>query len=228
MSSAMKLTMQSIGSMVFGLVFFGVALFVPAWTFDYWQAWVFIAVFMVSTLGPSLYIAVKYPEALQRRLRGGPTAETRPAQRIAITAVVGSVVVLLVLSALDHRFGWSTVPLPVTVAGYVLVFTGLTFAQIVIIENNYAAANITVERDQTLVSTGLYGLVRHPMYTGTLIMMLGTPLALDSLWGLLALIPGVAALVVRIRDEEEMLTEELSGYREYLDQTPYRLVPHVW
>lgn len=224
----MKLAVQSIGSMVFGLVFFGVALFVPAWTFDYWQAWVFIAVFMVSTLGPSLYIAVKYPEALQRRLRGGPTAETRPAQRIAITAVVGSVVVLLVMSALDHRFGWSTVPLPVTVLGDVLVFAGLTFAQMVIIQNNYAAANITVERDQTLVSTGLYGLVRHPMYTGTLIMMLGTPLALDSLWGLLALIPAVAALAVRIRDEEEMLTEELSGYREYLDQVPYRLVPRVW
>jgi protein-S-isoprenylcysteine O-methyltransferase Ste14 len=224
----MKLAAQSFGSMVFGLVFFGVALFVPAWTFDYWQAWVFIAVFMVSTLGPSLYIALKYPEALQRRLRGGPTAETRPAQRIAITAVVGSVVALLVVSALDHRFGWSTVPLPVTVAGYVLVFAGLTFAQVVIIQNNYAAANITVERDQTLVSTGLYGLVRHPMYTGTLIMMLGTPLALDSLWGLLALIPGVAALAVRIGDEEKMLTEELSGYREYLDQTPYRLVPHVW
>ena len=224
----MKLAAHSIGSMAFGLVFFGVALFVPAWTFDYWQAWVFIAVFMVSTLGPSLYIAVKYPEALQRRLRGGPTAETRPAQRIAITAVVGSVVVLLVMSALDHRFGWSTVPLPVTVLGDVLVFAGLTFAQMVIIQNNYAAANITVERDQTLVSTGLYGLVRHPMYTGTLIMMLGTPLALDSLWGLLALIPAVAALAVRIRDEEKMLTEELSGYREYLDQVPYRLVPRVW
>jgi protein-S-isoprenylcysteine O-methyltransferase Ste14 len=224
----MKLAAQSLGSMVFGLVFFGVALFAPAWTFDYWQAWVFIAVFMVSTLGPSLYIAGKYPEALQRRLRGGPTAETRPAQRIAITAVVGSVVALLVVSALDHRFGWSTVPLPVTVAGYVLVFAGLTFAQVVIIQNNYAAANITVERDQTLVSTGLYGLVRHPMYTGTLIMMLGTPLALDSLWGLLALIPAVAALAVRIGDEEKMLTEELSGYREYLDQVPYRLLPHVW
>jgi protein-S-isoprenylcysteine O-methyltransferase Ste14 len=224
----MKLAAQSIGSMVFGLVFFGVALFVPAWTFDYWQGWVFIAVFMVSTLGPSLYIAVKYPEALQRRLHGGPTAETRPAQRIAITAIVGSVVVLLVVSALDHRFGWSPVPLPVTVVGYVLVFAGLTFAQIVIIQNNYAAANITVERDQTLVSTGLYGFVRHPMYTGTLVMMLGTPLALDSLWGLLALIPGLAALTLRIADEEKMLVEELTGYREYLDQVPYRLVPHVW
>lgn len=214
--------------MLFGLVFFGVALFVPAWTFHYWQAWLFIGVFMVSTLGPSLYIAVRYPEALQRRLHGGPTAETRPAQRIAITAIVGSVVALLVVSALDHRFGWSRVPLPVIAVGCVMVFAGLTFAQVVIIQNNYAAANITVEQGQALVSTGLYGVVRHPMYSGTLIMMLGTPLALDSFWGLLILIPALAALAMRIGDEEKMLTEELSGYREYLDQVRYRLVPHVW
>jgi protein-S-isoprenylcysteine O-methyltransferase Ste14 len=224
----MKLAVQSIGSMVFGLVFFGLALFLPAWTFRYWQGWAFIAVFMVATLGPSLYIAIKFPEALQRRMHGGPTAETRPAQRIAITAIVGSVVAVLVTSALDHRFGWSSVPLPVTVAGYVLVFAGLTIAQIVIIGNNYAAANIIVEPDQTLVSTGLYGLIRHPMYFGTAVMMLGTPLALGSWWGLLVLIPAQAALAMRINDEEKMLTEELSGYREYRTTVPYRLVPHVW
>jgi protein-S-isoprenylcysteine O-methyltransferase Ste14 len=224
----MKLAVQSIGSMVFGLMFFGVALFLPAWTFRYWQAWVFIAVFMVATLGPSLYIATKFPEALQRRMHGGPTAETRPAQRIAITAIVGSVVAVLVTSALDHRFGWSSVPLPVAVVGYVLVFAGLTIAQIVIIQNNYAAANITVEPDQTLVSTGLYGLVRHPMYFGTAIMMLGTPLALGSWWGLLVLVPAQAALAMRINDEEKMLTEELSGYREYRTTVSYRLVPYVW
>jgi protein-S-isoprenylcysteine O-methyltransferase Ste14 len=224
----MKLAVQSIGSMVFGLVFFGLALFLPAWTFRYWQGWAFIAVFMVATLGPSLYIAIKFPEALQRRMHGGPTAETRPAQRIAITAIVGSVVAVLVTSALDHRFGWSSVPLPVTVAGYLLVFAGLTIAQIVIIGNNYAAANITVEPDQTLVSTGLYGLIRHPMYFGTAVMMLGTPLALGSWWGLLVLIPAQAALAMRINDEEKMLTEELSGYREYRTAVPYRLVPHVW
>jgi protein-S-isoprenylcysteine O-methyltransferase Ste14 len=224
----MKLAVQSVASMVFGLLFFGVALFLPAWTSHYWQAWVFIAVFMVSTLGPTLAIAVRYPEALRRRLHAGPTAETRPAQRIAIIAVVGSVVALLVVSALDHRFGWSTVPLPVIVLGAVMVFTGLTFAQVVIIQNNYAAANITVEQDQTLVSTGLYGIVRHPMYSGTLIMMLGTPLALDSFWGLLVLIPALAALALRIDDEEKMLADELDGYREYLGRVPYRLVPHVW
>ena len=132
----MALALKSLGSVVFGLLFFGVCLFLPAWTFDYWQGWVFIAVFMVGTMGLSLYIAVKFPAALERRLHGGPTAETRPAQRIIITALVATVVATLAVSALDHRFGWSTVPLVAVVVGNVLVFAGVTLAQFVIVQNN--------------------------------------------------------------------------------------------
>jgi protein-S-isoprenylcysteine O-methyltransferase Ste14 len=99
---------------------------------------------------------------------------------------------------------------------------------LVIIQNGYAAANVTVESGQTLVTTGLYGLVRHPMYTGNVIMMVGTPLALGSYWGLVFVLPGVALLVARIRDEEQLLTDELSGYREYTERTRYRLVPTIW
>ena len=99
---------------------------------------------------------------------------------------------------------------------------------LVIIQNGYAAANVTVEAGQQLVSTGLYGLVRHPMYTGNVVLMLGVPLALGSYWGLLLLVPGILVLVLRIRDEEELLTRELSGYREYTEQVRYRLLPYVW
>ena len=119
-------------------------------------------------------------------------------------------------------------PTPVVVVGNVLVVVGTRLAELVVIQNNYAAATITVEADQKVVSTGLYGLVRHPMYVGTLIMMLGTPLALDSYWGLLAIIPGVLILAVRITDEEKMLREELDGYDEYTEKVHYRLVPGVW
>ncbi|CAN5478165.1 isoprenylcysteine carboxylmethyltransferase family protein [soil metagenome] len=224
----MRTVAQTVLSTVLGLLFFGTALFLPAWTFDYWQAWVFIAVFMIATLGPSLYLAIKYPAALQRRLHAGPTAETRPVQRIVTIAIFTSVLALLVVSALDHRFGWSSVPLAVVVVGDVLVAAGLVVAQFVVIQNNYAAATITVEAGQPLVSTGLYGVVRHPMYLGALVMMLGTPLALDSFWGLPVLIPGVVTLMVRIGDEENMLTDELTGYREYRERVPYRLVPYVW
>ena len=120
---------------------------------------------------------------------------------------------MFVVSALDHRFGWSPVPASVSVIGDVLVAVGLGLAMLVIVQNSYAAANVTVEAGQQLVSTGLYGLVRHPMYTGNVVLMLGIPLALGSYWGLLLVIPGVVVLILRIRDEEDLLTHELSGYR---------------
>jgi protein-S-isoprenylcysteine O-methyltransferase Ste14 len=129
---------------------------------------------------------------------------------------------------LDHRFGWSPVPTTVTVVGDILVAVGLGVAMLVVAQNGYAAANITVESGQTLVSTGLYGLVRHPMYSGSVIMMVGVPLALDSYWGLVFVIPALVALALRIRDEEELLQQQLSGYSEYEQQVHYRLVPFVW
>jgi protein-S-isoprenylcysteine O-methyltransferase Ste14 len=212
----MKIVLQSLASVVFGLVFFGLALFWPAGTFHYWQAWVFIFVFIFATMGPSLYLAVKMPDALQRRMKAGPFAETRTLQKVIIAGTVLSVAAVLVVSAFDHRFGWSTVPTAVVVIGMVLVFLGLTMAQFVVIQNNYAGATVTVEADQELVSTGLYGFVRHPMYVGTLVMMLGTPLALDSYWGLVGLAPALLILALRITDEEKMLREELDGYQEYM------------
>jgi protein-S-isoprenylcysteine O-methyltransferase Ste14 len=223
-----KVALQLLASTVGGVLFMGLLLFPPAGTFDYWQAWVFIAVFIVGTMLPTIYLAVKYPDALRRRMTSGPWAETRLAQKLITVGIISSVVVVGVLSALDHRFGWSTVPTAVVVIGNVLVLAGLTLAELVIIQNNYAAATITVEADQPVVSTGLYGLVRHPMYVGALIMMVGMPLALASYWGLLAIIPGVLVFAARITDEEKVLREELDGYDEYTQKVHYRLVPGVW
>lgn len=224
----MKIALQMLLSAILGLAFFGLGLFLPAGTLHYWQAWVFIAVFIVTTLLPSLYLAVKDPAALQRRMHAGPTAETRPAQRIIMVGIIASVVAVLVVSALDHRFGWSSVPLAITVIGNILVAAGLLLAQLVVIQNSFAAANITVEQGQTLVSTGLYGVVRHPMYAGTLIMMVGMPPALDSYWGLVVILAAIPLLATRILDEEAMLTDELDGYTAYAEKVRYRLVPHLW
>ncbi len=224
----MKLAMQTIASVIFGLLFFGLALFLPAGTFGYWQAWVFIAVFSACSMVPSVYLAVRHPAALARRMKAGPTAETRPAQRIIVSAIVLSVLAVWVVSALDWRFGWSTVPVWAVMVGDVLVAVGLIGTQIVVLQNNYAGATITIEADQPLVSTGLYGIVRHPMYSGTLVMMAGTPLALGSLWGLPVMVLSLPILVARILDEEKALTDELVGYRDYLTQVRYRLIPGVW
>ncbi len=211
-----------------GLVMFGLLLFLPAWTFNYWQAWVFIIVFSLSTILPSIYLSLKNPAALERRMHGGPTAETRTVQRIIISGALLLLPAMMVLSAFDHRFGWSPVPMAVSVLGDALVAIGLGITWLVVLQNNYAAANITVESGQKVISTGLYGLVRHPMYVGVLIMMLGIPLALGSWWGLVILIPGVIVLIFRILDEEKMLKQELDGYGEYTQKVHYRLVPYVW
>jgi protein-S-isoprenylcysteine O-methyltransferase Ste14 len=215
-------------SATLGLVAFALMLFVPAGTTHYWQGWAFLAVFALSTWIPTMYLIRTNPAALERRMHVGPGAETRPLQRVLITIVFVAFAATFIVSALDHRFGWSRVPAAVSVVGDVLVAAGLGVAMLVIIENSYAAANVTVEAGQQLVSTGLYGLVRHPMYTGNVLLMLGIPLALGSYWGLFLLSFGIVVLVLRIRDEEELLTRELSGYREYTQQVRYRLLPFVW
>jgi protein-S-isoprenylcysteine O-methyltransferase Ste14 len=224
----MKTLVKGAISAALGLVAFGLMLFLPAGTFHYWQAWVFLAVFAFYTWIPSVYLVRKNPAALERRMHAGPLAETRTLQQIVSTVVFICFPAMLVVSALDHRFGWSPVPTTVTVVGDILVAVGLGVAMLVVAQNGYAAANITIESGQTLVSTGLYGLVRHPMYSGSVIMMVGVPLALDSYWGLVFVIPALVALALRIRDEEEFLQQQLSGYSDYEQQVRYRLVPFVW
>ena len=211
-----------------GLVVFGLLLFLPAWTFNYWQAWAFIVVFSLSTTLPSIYLSVKNPAALERRMHAGPAAETRTVQRLLITSAFLLLPAMMVLSAFDHRFGWSPVPAAVSVIGDALVAIGLGITWLVVFQNNYAAANITVEAGQKVISTGLYGLVRHPMYMGVLVMMVGIPLALGSWWGLVIIIPGVIVLVIRIFDEEKMLKQDLDGYSGYTQKIHYRLVPYIW
>ena len=165
----MKVALQAAALSLIGLVLFGLLLFLPAGTFNYWQAWVFIAVFTISTTGLSIYLLLTNPAVLQRRMHAGPAAETRTVQKIASSGLFMSFAAVMVLSALDHRFGWSPAPTVVTLAGNVLVVLGLGIGSLVVKQNSYAAANITVEEDQEVVSTGLYGIVRHPMYLGAVI-----------------------------------------------------------
>jgi protein-S-isoprenylcysteine O-methyltransferase Ste14 len=224
----MKTGVRAAAYSAYGLVAFGLLLFLPAGTLNYWQAWVFIAVFTAVTIFPTIYLARTNPAALERRMRAGPQAETRKAQKIIITGEFLSLFAMIPFSAFDHRMEWSSVPAWVSVIGDVLVAAGLGLAMLVVIQNAYAASTVRVEADQTLVSGGVYKYVRHPMYVGGMIMMVGIPLALGSYWGLLFVLPGMVALVFRILDEEEALSQELAGYSEYAQQVRYRLMPYVW
>jgi protein-S-isoprenylcysteine O-methyltransferase Ste14 len=224
----MKTALRAVSTSVAGFAVFLLLVFLPAGTFDYWRGWAFIVVFALATLIPSVYLAVTNPAALQRRMQAGPAAETRPLQKVIITFAFVSMGAMIVVSALDYRFGWSSVPAAVSVVGDVLVGVGLLIAMITTIQNGYAAANINVEADQPVVSTGVYSVVRHPMYFGNVVMMFGVPLALGSYWALLFVIPGLCVLAARILDEEKVLRQDLDGYDEYTNKVPYRLVPGVW
>jgi protein-S-isoprenylcysteine O-methyltransferase Ste14 len=224
MSIGVRATVQS----VIALLAFGVLLFLPAGTLHYWQAWVFLAVFTILSLYSAVVLFRKNPAVVERRMRAGPKAETRPVQKVVTSAISILFIAVLVFSALDHRFGWSPVPPAISLIGDALVVIGLGIAIFTVQQNSYAAANVAVEETQTVASTGLYGIVRHPMYMGALIMFAGIPLALDSCWGLAVVVPVVIVVTVRILDEEKLLNQQLAGYREYAGKVHHRLVPYVW
>jgi protein-S-isoprenylcysteine O-methyltransferase Ste14 len=211
-----------------GILLLGVLLFVPAGTLGYWQGWLFLVVFSASTQAIGVYLALKDPTLLARRMQAGPAAEARPVQRIIISLGFLSFISVLAFSALDYRYGWSPVPGWVSVLGDVLVALGLLADLLVMRENTFSASNIRVEEGQFVISTGPYAIARHPMYAGVLLMVVGVPLALGSWLGLLVLLLAVPVLVWRILDEEKTLNEQLHGYREYAQRVRFRLVPHLW
>jgi protein-S-isoprenylcysteine O-methyltransferase Ste14 len=215
-------------SLVTLVVVMGVLLFVPAGTIRYWQAWVYLAIFTGASLLTSLYLIKKDPALLKRRMRGGPTAEKERNQKIIMLFASIGFIALLVAPALDYRFGWSAVPLAVVTAGDILVAIGFYFIFLVYEENTFTSAIIEVAENQKVISTGPYALVRHPMYASALLYLIGTPLALGSYWGLLALVCMMSFLIWRLVDEEKFLAKNLPGYTEYQKKVPYRLVPYVW
>ncbi|WP_066899929.1 methyltransferase family protein [Mycolicibacterium houstonense] len=224
MNTNIRVAVQS----VFGLLLLGALLFVPAGTFDYWQAWVFLTVYSVMAILSTVYLLRRDKAVVERRMRVGQKSESRPVQKAIIGVIAVMSIALPVFCGLDHRFGWSPVPTVVSWIGNVMFAIGLVVTIFTIVQNSYASANITVESEQKLVSTGLYGLVRHPMYMGALLMVAGMPLALGSWWGLAVLIPVLIIYTFRIQDEEKLLRQQLAGYGEYTQKVHYRLVPLVW
>ena len=161
-------------------------------------------------------------------MRGGPTAEVRPSQKIIMLFLSVGFIALIVLPAVDHRFGWSQLPPIVAIVGNLLVVTGFYLIALVYRENTFTAATIQIAENQKVVSTGPYAIVRHPMYASALIYLFGTPLALGSYWGLIVFLAIIPFLIWRILDEEKVLAQELPGYTEYQRRVRYRLLPSIW
>jgi protein-S-isoprenylcysteine O-methyltransferase Ste14 len=209
-------------------VVMGLLLFLAAGTAHYWQAWGYLAVFFGASLLITLYLMKSDPALLARRLTGGPTAEKEKSQKVTMLFASIGFIALLVVPALGRRFMWSAVPLPMVIAGDILTALGFYIIFLVYKQNTFAAATIKVTDDQRVISTGLYAVVRHPMYAGALLYLLGTPFALGSYWGLLALAAMMPFLLWRLFDEERFLSKNLPGYAEYCARVRWRLIPGIF
>jgi protein-S-isoprenylcysteine O-methyltransferase Ste14 len=222
------LTTRAYVSLLVLFIVIALLLFVPAGTLDYWQAWAFLAVYFAASFAITLYLVKNDPRLLQRRMRGGPFAEKQAAQKIIMSLTSLGFIALIVVPALDRRFGWSQLPPSLVLAGDVLVALGFLAVAFVFRENSFSSAIIELASDQKVISSGPYAWVRHPMYAGGLVMLLGIPIALGSWWGLLVLAAIFPALIWRLIDEERFLGRNLPGYIEYRHQVRYRLMPLVW
>ena len=219
---------QLIRSSVLGALALCAMVFIPAGTLNYWQGWIYFGTAIFASALYTIYLAKYDPALLQRRRQAGPSHEKEPAQKIIVLFIFAAFVALIALPPLDYRFGWSRVPWHVSLIGDSLVALSFYFFYLVSRVNTYAAANVRVEQGQRVVDTGVYALVRHPMYFGALFLIVGTPLALGSWWTLLLTPVFLLLLYFRIASEEKVLMRDLAGYADYRRKVRYRLIPFVW
>ena len=206
----------------------GLLLFGPAGSLFYWQAWVWLILFSLSTGAITRDLMKRDPALLARRMRAGPSAEKETRQQVIQALASVAFLAIFLVSAFDHRFGWSEVPLAAIVVGDILLVSGLFIVFLVFRANTFAAATIEVANAQRVIATGPYAVVRHPMYSGALLMLLGAPPALESWWGFLAVVLLAAVIIWRLRDEEAVLARRLPGYAAYRRNVRWRLVPGIF
>jgi protein-S-isoprenylcysteine O-methyltransferase Ste14 len=223
-----NLNTEAFGGFLRLIIAMATSLFLPAWTLDYWQAWMFLAVFSMLVLAITVYLMKNDPELLERRIHAGSRAENERSQRIIQFLAAIAFIALFILPAIDHRFAWSNMNIFLIILGDIIVALGFLIVFLVFKENTFTSATIEVSSEQKVISTGPYALVRHPMYIGALVMLSGVPLALGSWWGMLMVIPMTLVIVWRLLDEETFLARNLPGYSEYRNEVRYRLVPFLW
>lgn len=223
-----SLTVKAFVGLLQLVLIVSVMLFLPAWTIHYWQAWIFLLVFSGAVFLITLYFLRKDPKLIESRVQVGPVAEQQKSQKVIQAFASLFFITPFIISGLDHRFGWSHVPTPLVIFGDILVALGLYFVFLVFRENTFTSATIEVQEQQRVISTGPYALVRHPMYAGAFIMLLGIPLALGSWWAYLFIFLLFVAIVWRLLEEEKFLAINLPGYTRYRQKVRYRLIPFIW
>jgi protein-S-isoprenylcysteine O-methyltransferase Ste14 len=222
------LLVRTLAGFVFLFAVMGGVIFGAAGGVDFWQGWALIGVFAGCSGLITVWLWRHDKALLERRVKAGPGAETDPAQNL-IQALAGVIfLATFAVPGLDHRFGWSHVPAPIALLGDLLVVVGFLVVFFVFRENSFTSGTIEIAEDQRVVDSGLYALVRHPMYAGALVMFIGLPLALGSWWGLVPATAIVPILAWRLGREEQFLLAELAGYEDYRSRVRARLVPYLW
>ena len=221
----MKLLVNALTKFFCGLLLVGLLLFLPAGTFCYPYGWLFVGLLFIPMLIAGIIMFIKNPAFLAKRL----DAKEKQAAQKGVLAFSGLIFIAgFLVAGLDFRFGWSEMPIWVIVAASVLFLIAYLLYAEVMRENAYLSRTVKVEQGQTVVDTGLYGIVRHPMYAVTILLFLMIPLILGSWYALIAFAFYPAIIVVRLKDEEELLSRELAGYETYKKKVKYRLIPFVW
>jgi len=207
------------------ILLLSVMLFLPAGTFAYWEAWVYLSIFFIAMLAAAIYLLWNNSELLVRRMR---MREKEAKQQLIIKLSYIPFVITFLLPGFDKRFGWSNVPVGAVVISDILILLGFGIVFLALRENRFASRIIEVEQGQTVISSGPYAVVRHPMYSGLLPLYILSPLALGSYWAVIPAILIILFLVARIQNEEWVLARNLRGYQEYMQKTRYRLIPGIW
>ena len=221
----MKLAAEALIKFTCGLLLVGLLLFLPAGTLSYTYGWLFVGLLFVPMLIAGFIILAKSPEFLKKRL----DAKEKQAAQKGVLAFSGLMFIAgFVVAGLDYRFGWSAMPTWVTVAAAALFLVAYGLYGEVMRENAYLSRTVKVEQGQTVVDTGLYGIVRHPMYAVTILLFMMIPLILGSWYALIAFAFYPAIIIARLLDEEKLLTKELPGYAEYKQKVKYRIIPFIW
>jgi protein-S-isoprenylcysteine O-methyltransferase Ste14 len=225
--------MDDLGKRAFlGLAKFQIALaamiFLPAWSLTYWQGAVYWLLFGASLAVITLYFLRHEPSLVERRMRAGPAAESEPRQKLIQTINVALMAAIFILSALDDRFGWSSVASAVVLVADAAVLMGFFGMFLAFRANAFAAATVQIDQSQRVIDTGAYAFVRHPMYVGAILMFVATPPALGSWFGEIPVALLIGMIAWRLLDEEAYLSKNLDGYSAYMRRVPARLVPGVW
>lgn len=220
-----SLFFRAIGKLLMGLLLLALLLFLPAWTLHYPQAWLFLGILFVPMILVGIVLFVKSPELLEKRL----DAKEEESEQRTVVALSGLMfLAAFIFAGLSFRFGWLMLPFPVSIAAAVVFLAGYAMYAEVLRENTYLSRTIEVQEDQKVIDTGLYGVVRHPMYLATVILFLSMPLILGSVISFLIMLFYIPIIAKRIRNEEQVLEEGLPGYPEYKEKVKYRLIPFLW